>query len=357
MIIFIGPVLKPVTGQSLAFNIISKEYDGDKKIFLYTSKNCNTIVFIYSMLLIYLRFISSLIVHRNISSIYITTSRSTFGFFRDMVFIVLANLFSIKVVNHLHGADFRDFRASKSKLFIKLIDFVYKKVNISIVLLPKMIEQYEMYEKMRVVTVSNCAIPSVCDLVAKPKYHELSILYLSNIMFSKGIIYLISAVDKMVESNSKVSLHVAGNFMGDDYMSSSEIEEEFKTSISNRDYIHYHGSVSGKEKDLLLSNSDVFVLPSFYPTEAQPISIIEAMMAKTAIITTNHNYLPDMVTEKNGYLINPKSTDQIVAALKSLDKDRERLNSICEHNYNHAMKEYTMQKYVDEISHVLNDKD
>src|SRR5690606_31956420 len=69
--------------------------------------------------------------------------------------------------------------------------------------------------------------------------------------------------------------------------------------------------------------SDVFLLPSYYPTEAQPLALIEALSAGTPVITTRHSGLPYMVQDgAQARFVPPRRPDAIAEAVESLlDKD------------------------------------
>ncbi len=352
MIVFVGPSPKPITGQSLAFDIISSHYNKKKKVFYYGASFSNKLAIFWGTFSVFFSFFFFLITQRNIKTLYITTSRTTLGFCRDMLFILTANAFSIKVVNHLHGADFKAFRSNISPKFRKLVDYVYSKINTSIVLLPKMKEQYDMYKKMNVVSISNCALP-LADL-PKNSSDCLKVLYLSNIMHSKGILFVIEAVDNLAKSGVKIQLSIAGSPMGDEYKSVDEITSAFQNMIKNKNYIGYLGTVTGTEKEQLLIDSDVFVLPSFYKTEAQPISIIEAMLSGSAIVTTKHNYLSDMVSSNNGFVIEPRSTKEIESSLLELINNKTKLEAISNYNKNYAAEHYSLERYVRDISTVID---
>ena len=58
----------------------------------------------------------------------------------------------------------------------------------------------------------------------------------------------------------------------------NEKYELLRSQFSTR--ICYLGVVKGNEKSQLLFESTMFILPSYYPAEAFPISIIEAMRAE-----------------------------------------------------------------------------
>lgn len=160
MVIFVGPKLRPITGQSLSFDTAFKSYDSRKKSLVYGGKNSLlkivNIIYIYFLYIFYLLFY-------DVNKLYITTNRSRFGFLKDFAFIITASIFNVKVVNHLHGADFKSFRKNSGPNFKKIIDYLYSKIDISIVLLPNMKEQYDMYPNMEIRTVPNCCITSKLD--------------------------------------------------------------------------------------------------------------------------------------------------------------------------------------------------
>tara|TARA_R110002049_G_scaffold279955_1_gene459179 strand:- start:124 stop:1185 length:1062 start_codon:yes stop_codon:yes gene_type:complete len=353
MVFFIGPKLKPITGQAFAFDMAFTHYSGSKRVFYYQGNNVGLFTVIYKNIFLFCSFLYCLLVNsREVSCVYLTTSRSVVGFIRDGLFILTCWLFKVRIVNHLHGADFISFRDSLSCPFKKVVDFVYSKIDTSIVLMPEMKEQYQMYEGMKVVSISNCAPPT--SNLLKKHSNVFKILYLSNIMYSKGILFLIEAVDNLIKEGADVQLTIAGTPMGDEHMTSEKIQLFFEEKIKGKDYIEYIGTVSGIAKEQLLADSDVFVLPSFYRTEAQPISILEAMQSGSAIITTNHNYLSDLINSNNGFAIEPRSVKGIESSILELINDKNRLEKISAYNKNYAKKYYSLETYVNELSKVLS---
>ena len=353
MIVFVGPSPKPITGQSLAFDIITSHYNKKKKVIYYGVNSRSKFLILWGSFFSFFRFLCFLLIQRNIKTLYLTTSRTTFGFFRDMLFILTAKFFSVKVVNHLHGADFKGFRSSLSPNLRKLVDYVYKKIDTSIVLLPKMEEQYDMYSSMNIVSINNCALP-IANLPRNDSLGFFKVLYLSNIMYSKGILFVIEAVDNLVKLGVRVQLSIAGLPMGDDYKSVDEIQSIFQEMITNKSHIEYLEAVTGTVKEQLLIDSDVFILPSFYKTEAQPISIIEAMLSGCAVITTKHNYLSDIVNTNSGFAIEPRSAKEIESSLLELITNETKLKDMANYNKSYAEEHYSLDKYVRQISAVLD---
>jgi len=91
-----------------------------------------------------------------------------------------------------------------------------------------------------------------------------------------------------------------------------------------QDRVALLGPVYGESKARLLSDADVFVLPTYHPHEALPLAVIEAMMHGLAIITTRLGALPEIVVDQvSGELIEPRNVAQLASALEKLLTDPE----------------------------------
>ncbi|EHI1013667.1 glycosyltransferase family 4 protein, partial [Escherichia coli] len=284
--------------------------------------------------------------------IYITTSRTTFGFLRDAYIILLGKMFGAKIINHLHGSDFISFRASKRSLFRCGIDFVYNLIDHSIVLLPRMVEQYAIYNKMKVSVVTNCYSGPVSTFYKQERLKGLKILYLSNVMYSKGVFHLIRAVKSLVKEGYDLSLVIAGEILSDEFLNQQAAEKIFFDRIKKSDFISYVGTVSGEAKKEVLIDADVFILPTFYRSEAQPISIIEAMLYGCLIITSRHKYLEDMISEDNGLLITKKSAYAIKEAIKVVYSATDLVEK-SNLNRKLALDKYKPEIYIGKITEII----
>jgi glycosyltransferase involved in cell wall biosynthesis len=113
------------------------------------------------------------------------------------------------------------------------------------------------------------------------KSQPLSICYMSNVIESKGIFDLIDAVG----GDEKYTLKIAGRVFPDE-------KARFEKYLEKYGNIEFLGFVTKDEKRRLLMESAVFCLPTRYPTEAQPISIIESLCMGGMILSTD---LPGIV--------------------------------------------------------------
>lgn len=352
-VLFFGPYPDPITGQSIAFK---QAFDGyfDKKLLFDSakfknSKVLNTIYCISFLPLIFLFY--------RFNKIYFTCSRSKLGFIKDAQLLLLSRIFKKKVINHLHGADFLDFY-NNSGFLKKIIYWSYKKVDINIVLLKSMEEQFLNFNHKNLEVVSNSYSKEFEDYQVSFLNKKMEIVYLSNLLYTKGIIYFMMAAEEILKINKDVVFKVAGLPMEDIEMSKKELEQKFKEIKDRLEHKYpnrfkYLGLVRGLEKINLLQESSIFVLPTFYKTEAFPLTIIEAMYFGNAVITTDHNYLGDVVGKENGFLVKPRDVESIVKNIMALINDNKLCTSIQKNNHHEAKSKYNPTKFSSSINKII----
>ncbi len=149
-------------------------------------------------------------------------------------------------------------------------------------------------------------------------------------MDEKGVFDLLNLVHKNKEYlQNKINIIIGGD---------GEIEKlrnkihEFEISH----IVNFIGWVSGEEKVKLLTESDVFLLPSYY--EGLPISILEAMSYNMPIIATDVGGIPTIVKGNiNGILIKPGDQISLFKAMKYFIDNTKEI-------YNYGQNSYTMVK-------------
>ena len=85
------------------------------------------------------------------------------------------------------------------------------------------------------------------------------------------------------------------------------------SDLSLSENVEYRGVVHGDEKIDLFSEASLFILPTNYNNEGQPVSIIEAISFGLPIISTQYRAIPDMLTEGlNGFFVDYSAPDHII---------------------------------------------
>lgn len=357
--LFFGPYPKPVTGQSMAFKEVYDHFVSPKLLCNITKFEENKIM---NTLYVFIC-VPRLFLFNKINVVYFTCSRSNLGVIKDLYLILFAYLAKARIINHLHGADFNSFFENSSWFLRKLIKWAYNKVETSIVLTEGMEKEFQHFDKMKVEVIPN-SYPKAFNEISfehlkNIKNSEgLNIIFLSNIMYSKGIVFFLESLPFLLTKHVNLTVSIAGLPMGDYLKNKWEISniffdglEKLKDKFPNR--INYYGLASGKFKEEILEKSSIFILPTIYKTEAFPLTIIESMYYGNAIITTNHNYLPGIVKEKNGILIDCGSVDDIQNSIDSLLENSELLDTIQNENYNESREIYNPTRFCNSVYNLI----
>ena len=104
---------------------------------------------------------------------------------------------------------------------------------------------------------------------------------------------------------------------------------------------------TGEEKIKLFKSSDVFVLPTYFYVEGQPVVILEAMAAGLPVITTDRGSIKEMISlGENGFIISPSSPGDIVEKVALLIEDEKQRKRMGEKNYRIVKERFTLDQYV-----------
>jgi len=353
-ILFVGPMTPPIHGQSIAFEEIYTKTKFTKYLINQNFENMSLLKKILATSWSLTKLTYVLIVHK-VDIVYFTCSRSKFGSLKDIYLLKISKLFNKKIINHLHGTAMDEFYNSLSPIHQKLLYSSYNKIDCSIVLLPSMIEQFtHLWPNMRVDVVANFYDDSLNTIHEKKENDIIQLLYLSNIIASKGIFDLLDALKIIEKKGIEYKLSIAGNFIADENTSSLKIKEMFMEEISDNKHIEYLGTVFGEDKKILLEKSDIFILPTYHKTEAFPISILEAMRAGNVIITTQHNYLPEIVFTENGSLVPIKNSKAIADEIFKYTENSFLKKEIQYFNMKYAENNFSATAYIEKLNNLFN---
>jgi glycosyltransferase involved in cell wall biosynthesis len=236
--------------------------------------------------------------------IYLTISESVSGNIKDLVFLGLAKIFSLKCVIHLHGGSFKENILNRSWILRVVNRFFLSRVDSVIISGPSHAGIFNgIVPGGRLHIVPNFAQDFVFaeTETIKNKFSitandDVRILYLGGMTYGKGYQILLEAYERLPPSvRPRFRLDFAGKF------DSPAEERQFVARISPYPQIFYHGVVSDSEKAALFADAHIFCLPTAF-LEGQPISILEAYASGCAVVTTDPPGVRDIFTpKKNGF--------------------------------------------------------
>lgn len=108
--------------------------------------------------------------------------------------------------------------------------------------------------------------------------------------------------------------------------------------------VYIHGRLPNIEAVKFMHDVDIIALPTYYPSEAFPISILEAMSLTKMVISCPRAAVPDMLTDLDGkpcgMLVPEKSVEGIVGAINWCQTHKEEANQMCRKAYEKVYNSY-----------------
>lgn len=135
------------------------------------------------------------------------------------------------------------------------------------------------------------------------------ILFLGACIAEKGVLVLLEAVARLRHAGLDAEVVVAGTPpTADDARRLREAAQPLGPAVQ------LVGFVSGPEKVALFRSCDVFCLPTFYPHEAQPLVLLEALAHDRPIVATHWRGIPELLPAGNP-LVAPRDVTALQAGL------------------------------------------
>ncbi len=290
--------------------------------------------------------------------VYITPNSAGGAFYKDFVVVQYIKRClkkyspNARIVVHYHNKGV----ASRQDKFLDNI--LYKKFfkGLKVILLANVLyEDVKKYVAKENVFICPNGIPESLqeEPVAERHNENPKILFLSNLIVSKGVIVLLDALKILKERSVRFTCDFVGGET--DELNVSRFADEVK-SRGLEGCACYVGRKYGAEKIPYFENADVFAFPTFYHNEAFPLVNIEAMEFKLPIVSTNEGGIPDMVVNgQNGLICERNNAESLATALETLLLDKNLRIQYGENGYKKFKSEFTLQSFENRFVGILND--
>lgn len=360
-ILFIGPLPDPITGQSLACQVLLEamrpRYEIDvvnlsKQGFRQGVSSFGRVLEIGAIAwqVWHLR--------RKADAIYFTVSESYAGNAKDMLIYLICLSRLRRTMIHLHGgAGMREIMAKSHPLWQRLNRYFLRRIGSVVILGPRHAPIFAgAVPAERIQVVPNFAEDAlfVDDAAIDRKFacsEPLRLLFVSNLLPGKGHAELVAALELLDEAQrARLRVDVAGGF------ESPQQKDAFLASIGHLPNVTYHGTVRSEAKRRLFADAHVFCLPTYYPYEGQPISILEAYASGCAVITTDHSGILDVFTDAvNGYCVEKRSAASLAAAIRRVLDDPASAARMAKANLHAARERYRTSNYTTALMRLLDE--
>jgi glycosyltransferase involved in cell wall biosynthesis len=303
---------------------------------------------------------------------YLSVSQNALAFQRDALLIAAAKSSGARVVTHLHGGYFGEFYRTASGPLRWMIRLTHRWIHRCWVLGEGLRPLFDgLLPATRVRVVPN-GVPAseprerkaVRSLdvslagAAPTDPPPITVLYLGQLAESKGVgdlLHALSLTEQARAEGPSIRCLIAGPYLTE--RDQAVLEPKIR-DMEERGRGVVLGLIQGEEKTRALREADVFVLPSKYPLEGQPIAILEAMAAGLPVVATPRAAIPDMVVDGvTGFLIPEGDTRALASALTRLAKDadlRSRLGRAGRERYeSHFTREQCIARVIQEFDDAL----
>lgn len=281
---------------------------------------------------------------------YITITAKGKPFFKDFFIISLAKLTGSKTILHFHNKGVSEKQDNYCYNIFYKLTFTHSKVILLSNLLFSDIKKY--VDKKNVYFCPN-GIPNINCSLDKKESKIIRILFLSNLIESKGVYVLLEALKILKNRN----INFLCNFVG----GQSDISEaEFNNRLADLGLLNdvvYLGKKYGDDKNEIYLNSDIFVLPSYYHNECFPLVILEAMQFGLPIISTQEGAIPEIIEDNiTGFVIERENTTALVDKIEFLvnnPKQRKEMGASAKTKY---LSHYTMNMFEQKMNAIFKNE-
>jgi len=355
-ILILGKLPPPYFGPAIATQIILNSSLKNQFQLFHVNNGMNKTVAeineiklkkVWKTFAIYIELIKSILKHRP-AIVLVPISQSTVGFVKDSFFLIVSKLLNRKTIIHLRGGNLRNVFASSPKIVQWYARFMIKRMQGVIVLGSKLRYIFKDYlDDDRIFVVPNGANYAFSN--TKIRNNGFRILYLSNLMSSKGIEDVLSAA-RILKSEYKLTfqLDVVGEWY--DEITKKECLKIFDGCHS---CVRFHLPVHGSKKMSFFENADLFVFPPREP-EGHPWVIIEAMAAGLPIISTDQGAITESVINGvNGFIVEKKNPREIAEKIECLLENDQLRQKMGEESRRLYLQNFTEEKMVERLASVF----
>lgn len=264
-----------------------------------------------------------------------TTTSGSLGTVRDFFVAKLCKKMNIKTIMHCHyGSIPQSLEKSRWMRWILLKTMkLYDQIWVLDQSTYKTLVRIDRL-KNKVYLIPNSIEVTPLSFIPRKEYKNMA--FIGNVLIEKGVFELVEAI---LNVNKDIYLHIVGP------CSSSNLERLEKMSgfLWNTRII-YHGLMSNDEAIRFMKQIDTLILPTYYPQEAFPISILEAMSNGKLVISTPRAAISDMLTALDGGYCGMLVEERNVASLRNAIlysmEHTEEMDDLCRKAYEKAWNSY-----------------
>lgn len=247
--------------------------------------------------------------------VHLNTSLNRRAYLRDLVYMIVARLFGVRVLYQIHGGDLPQQFSGHSPLLSRLLRASLQLPEVIVVLARCELEAYRRFiPGGSIRLLPNGIDPAPYAELGRPPLRQasaLQLLYLGRLSRDKGIFDALHGVRLARLQHAAVHLTIAGG--GPDEAALRQAVRD----LNLENDVTFVGPVFGDAKLQQLARAEVLILPSY--SEGLPYALLECMAAGLPAITTPVGAIPDVVVDRrHGILVPAQDSPAIGRAIVQL---------------------------------------
>lgn len=272
------------------------------------------------------------------------------GFYKDALLAAFVKMSGVTIVYHFHN---KGVRMRQDRFWDNLLYRTLFRGGSAILLSRRLYPDVERYFSKSSVHVCPYGVPEVRRpelSVNRARKNSARILYLGNMIRSKGVMVLLDACSILRQEALSFSCHFVGAW-GDVTREQFEVYVE-KNGLA--DCVFCDGPIYGEQKAVCLADANIFAFPTFYHFECFPLVNLEAMQYALPIVSTFEGAVPDAVSDgENGFLCRQQDSISLANALRMLILDSELREKMGRAGRDRYEREFTLEKYERRLAGIL----
>lgn len=247
------------------------------------------------------------------------------SFTRARLYIFIASIFQVPIICHIHTASWEDFYSKSSLHRKKIIKKTYLKCAALIALSEEWKNNLSQVVPENKIYILENFIPIIRQHYI-PNLNNKRVLFMSRFEPVKGTDDLPFIIQHTLRVIPDAIFEICG-----DGSSLTKFQKACNALRINHKNIAIRGWIDSQERNKLLSESSIFLLPTY--AEGMPMSILEAIGFHLPIVTSPVGGIPQIVQSgKNGILCEPGNIQEFSNAIIRILSDSTLFDKMVNEN-------------------------
>lgn len=251
----------------------------------------------------------------------------------DWPYILIARAFRRRIFIHHHTFSYINAPSMLNKCLFSLL-----RQETHIVLSRRMrseLSRIYRLDSSKVRVISNAAFYDATDGNPPARGDDsapIHLGFLSNITFEKGFVEFFGVLTELKRKGIEYRAHIAGPL-------SPAARERFDELLASSSNVVYAGPVYGEAKAQFYRELDIFLFPTSYVNEAEPLVVYEAMRSAVHVIACDRGAIAEMLANGAGLVFARDAVVEAAAAhIAKFSRDRSALVRAQELSYQQARR-------------------